>query len=75
MPMRVRKPENSEAGDRRRTWEPPALVEMKIGTETKSSRDPEDAMQPKEPPPPAAPMTKLGFYFEWGFPLSSRATK
>lgn len=73
--MPVSQPENSQTDDGCRTWEPPALVEMKIGTETKSSRDPEDAMQPKEPPRPAAPTTKLGFYFEWGFPLSSRATK
>jgi hypothetical protein len=73
--MRVRKPENSEADGGRRAWEPPALVEMKIGTETKSGRDPNDATQPKEPPQPAAPTSKLGFYFEWGFPLSSRATK
>jgi hypothetical protein len=73
--MRVRKPQNSESGDGRRKWEPPALVEIKIGAETKSSRDPDDATQPKEPPQPAAPTSKLGFYFEWGFPLSSRATK
>jgi hypothetical protein len=56
-------------------WEPPALVEMKIGAGTKSSRDPEDAAQLKAPSLPAAPTSKLGFYFEWGFPLSSRATK
>ncbi|MGA8614109.1 MAG: hypothetical protein WB760_21025 [Xanthobacteraceae bacterium] len=73
--MRVSQPENSAADDERRTWEPPALVEMKIGTETKSSRDPEDAALSKEPPQPAAPVSKLGFYFEWGFPLSSRVTK
>ena len=73
--MRVRKPENSETGEGRRMWEPPTLVEMKIGTATKSSRDPEDATQPKEPPQPAAAVSKLGFYFEWGFPLSSRVTK
>jgi hypothetical protein len=26
-----------------------------------------------EPAPPAAPATKLGFWFEWGFPLSARS--
>jgi hypothetical protein len=65
----------TEAAEGRRPWEPPALVEMKIGAQTKSGRDPEGATQSKEPPQPAAPTSKLGFYFEWGFPLSSRVTK
>ena len=73
--MGAEKSNKTEAADGRRPWEPPALVEMKIGTLTKSGRDPEDAPRPKEPPQPAAPTSKLGFYFEWGFPLSSRVTK
>ncbi len=73
--MGAEKSNKTGAADGRRPWEPPALVEMKIGTQTKSGRDLEDATRPKEPPQPAAPTTKLGFYFEWGFPLSSRVTK
>jgi hypothetical protein len=73
--MAVLPPKKSNVNIGRRKWEPPALVEMRIGTETKSSRDPQDAAQPKEPPQPSAPVSKLGFYFEWGFPLSSRVTK
>jgi hypothetical protein len=65
-------PVTCKAGAERAAWEKPALVELKIGTETKSNRDAED---PAEPPPPGAPMTKLGFSFEWGFPMSSRTEK
>lgn len=60
---------------RSRAWEPPALIELKIGAETKSNRDGGRARQVPAPPPPAAPMTKLGFSFEWAFPLSSRIEK
>jgi hypothetical protein len=56
-----------------RAWEPPALVELKIGSETKSNRDRGRAPQPAGPP--AAPVTKLGFSFELAFPLSSRIEK
>jgi hypothetical protein len=73
--MSVEKSPKTDAGDGRCAWERPSLVEMKIGTQTKSRRDREDLTQPKEPPHPSAPTSKLGFYFEWGFPLSSRITK
>ena len=62
----------------RQAWEPPALTKLAIGTETKSSRKNESAElktsgdQPPEPGAPAAPATKLGFSFEWAFPLSAR---
>jgi len=59
-----------------RAWEPPTLVEFKIGAETKSNRGRRPAPEPTEPAPsPAAPMTKLGFSLEWAFPLSSRVEK
>jgi hypothetical protein len=68
------------ASDTRRAWEPPALSRLAIGTETKSSRS--NAVgaesqtlgsdQPAHPQTPASPVTKLGFSFEWAFPLSAR---
>jgi hypothetical protein len=57
----------------RRAWEPPALAELKIGTETKSNRG--RASRSAEPPQPAAAATKLGFSLEWAFPLSRRFEK
>lgn len=63
----------------RQAWEPPALTKLAIGTETKSSSKNEFGVelktsgdQPAEPGAPAAPTTKLGFSFEWAFPLSAR---
>jgi len=64
----------------RRAWEPPALTRLAIGTETKSSGSDTTAAdsetlgpgQPAHPPAPASPATKLGFSFEWSFPLSAR---
>jgi hypothetical protein len=62
-----------------RAWEPPALTKLAIGTETKSSGKNESETEPTssgarrvEPGGPAAPATKLGFSFEWAFPLSAR---
>jgi hypothetical protein len=66
------------AAEARRVWEPPALTRLAIGTETKSSAKNElgaEAPGPDklaDPGPPAAPATKLGFSFEWAFPLSAR---
>ena len=68
------------AGGARRAWEPPALTKLAIGTETKSSGANELGAQAAtsgsdklaDPKPPAAPATKLGFSFEWAFPLSAR---
>jgi len=62
-----------------RSWEPPALTKLAIGTETKSSGKNESEAestssggQRVEPGGPAAPATKLGFSFEWAFPLAAR---
>jgi hypothetical protein len=60
---------------KRRAWRSPALTVLAIGPETRSSQ--RNAAQPSgssqtEPPPPAAPATKLGFALEWAFPLSAR---
>jgi hypothetical protein len=70
-------PTKSDGTDntKRRAWLPPALIVLAIGRETKSShRDAAQASDSsqKEPQPPAAPATKLGFSFEWAFPLSAR---
>jgi hypothetical protein len=73
----------SKTAAARQAWEPPALTKLAIGTETKSSRKNESRNesravlktsgdQPPEPGAPAAPATKLGFSFEWAFPLSAR---
>ena len=75
-PMRLSK----TAAQARRAWEPPALTRLAIGTETKSAgkNEPGAEMQTSaadklaQPKPPAAPATKLGFSFEWAFPLSAR---
>lgn len=65
---------NSKTGVDKCTWEPPRLIELKIGAQTKSRND-DDALRPTQPQPPAAPSTKLGFAFEWGLPLAYRGTK
>lgn len=63
-------------------WEPPTVTVLAIGTETKSvfekrrsprSENSESVHQRlAHPKPPAMPATKLGFAFEWSFPLSIR---
>jgi hypothetical protein len=70
---------SGNAADARRAWEPPALTKLAIGTETRSSGKNESDAAPTssggqlvEPDGPAAPATKLGFSFEWAFPLSAR---
>jgi hypothetical protein len=70
---------SKNAAKARRAWEPPALTKLAIGTETKSSGKNESEAEPTssdgqlvEPSAPAAPATKLGFSFEWAFPLSAR---
>lgn len=65
-----------------RAWEPPALTKLAIGTETRlavedgrsagSRTSSSDQPRSGHPRPPAAPATKLGFAFEWAFPLSTR---
>jgi len=73
------KTSSKNAAEARRAWEPPALTKLAIGTETKSSGNNESDAEPTssggqlvEPGAPAAPATKLGFSFEWAFPLSAR---
>lgn len=65
----------------RRAWQPPALVELPIGRETKSAAAnqqqaagaaPLGQVDRAEPASPAAPEAKFGFSMEWAFPLSAR---
>jgi len=65
----------------RRAWQPPALVELPIGRETRSATDnqqqaagaqPSRRIDRAEPQSPAAPEAKFGFSMEWAFPLSAR---
>ena len=55
----------------RRPWEPPLLSELSLRADTKSNR--EASSPPDHPPPPTAPMAKLGFSLESSFPLSARS--
>lgn len=78
-PSRSGNTSSKTAAKARRAWEPPALTKLAIGTETKSSGKKESDAELKssgdqmaEPGAPAAPATKLGFSFEWAFPLSAR---
>ena len=56
----------------RRAWEAPALVELAVGTETKSAGTKEPSATRPCPEAPPAPSAKLGFSFEMSFPLSAR---
>jgi hypothetical protein len=56
----------------RRAWEPPAIVELPIGRETKAATVEYGPDESTNPPLPASPATKLGFSFEMSFPLSVR---
>jgi hypothetical protein len=68
---------NQSTGDHgrgeRRAWQAPAFTELAIATETKSAIVGRN--DHTHPMVPTAPMTKIGFSFEVGFPLSSRTEK
>lgn len=53
-------------------WEPPAVTQMVIGTETKSAHRVGERPGLPEPAPPTPPATKLGFSFEMALPLAAR---
>jgi hypothetical protein len=67
--MRGRKSGRAVPG--KRTWQPPALTKLAIGTETKSGQTAARGARP-EPSPPAAPDSKFGFSFEMALPLATR---
>jgi hypothetical protein len=66
---------NSKQNGKRCAWEAPRLIELKIRAHTKSRTEAQDASQPAAPVPPTAPKSKLGFSFEWGFPLAFRGAE
>ena len=65
-----------------RSWVPPTVTKLAIGTQTKSPVEADPTLasgrggagtnSAVEPPPPQAPGTKFGFSLEWSFPLSVR---
>ncbi len=59
--------------DDKSTWEPPTVVKVAIGAETKTASHSETSAGLAEPGPPSVPATKLGFAFEMAFPMSSRS--
>ncbi len=62
--------------DARPNWEAPAFTKVPIasrtGAGTNVATDPARAV---EPVAPGQPLSKLGFSFEWSFPMSSRSDK
>jgi len=59
---------------RRPAWQKPALTELRINSQTKTHADDADSQLAEPPPPPAPTMDKLGFSFEWAFPMSTKVT-
>jgi hypothetical protein len=57
----------------RRVWEPPAVAQLAIGAETKSSQPSAAGAGSPEPQPPTSPAAKLGFSFEMALPLAVRS--
>lgn len=62
-----------------RSWVPPTVTKLAIGTQTKSPVEVDHtrvsgsgANSAVEPQPPRAPAMKFGFSLEWSFPLSAR---
>jgi hypothetical protein len=58
------------ASDAHPDWEAPAFTKLPIAGGTGSGAD---AAPPRaEPAAPGQPSSKLGFSFEWSFPMSTR---
>ena len=55
-----------------RAWEPPAITKLTARKGRAVSSEPSRAEQLAQPQPPSVPAAKLGFAFEWAFPLSAR---
>jgi hypothetical protein len=56
----------------RYAWEPPAVIQLLIGAETKSGHQAGGSTGLPEPQLPSPPATKLGFSFEMALPLAAR---
>jgi len=57
-------------------WEAPAFMKLPIVSRTGSGANvANDPPRVVEPAAPGQPLSKLGFSFEWSFPMSSRSDK
>jgi hypothetical protein len=57
-------------------WEAPAFTKLPIVSRTGSGANvANDLPRVVEPAAPGQPLSKLGFSFEWSFPMSSRSDK
>jgi hypothetical protein len=57
-------------------WEAPAFTKLPIVSRTGSGANvANDPPRVVEPAAPGQPLSKLGFSFEWSFPMSSRSDK
>lgn len=66
-------PSTSEAHP---VWEGPAFTKLPIVSRTGSGANvANDPPRVVEPAAPGQPLSKLGFSFEWSFPMSSRSDK
>ena len=66
-------PSTSEAHP---VWEAPAFTKLPIVSRTGSGANvANDPPRVVEPAAPGQPSSKLGFSFEWSFPMSSRSDK
>jgi hypothetical protein len=64
-------PSTSEAHP---VWEAPAFTKLPIVSRTGSGANvADDPPRVAEPAAPGQPLSKLGFSFEWSFPMSSRS--
>jgi hypothetical protein len=72
----------SDGSVHKRSWVPPKVTKLAIGTHTKSTVAVDHGLEAggassgsnsvAEPQPHRQPATKFGFSFEWSFPLSVR---
>jgi hypothetical protein len=72
------RPNNAAPGtsDAPQGWEAPAFTKLPIASRTGSGANmANDSSRAAEPAAPGQPLSKLGFSFEWSFPMSSRADK
>jgi hypothetical protein len=73
---------NRSAHGSGRSWVPPTVTKLAIGTQTKSPVAADHGVgsgagdsrsnSVVEPQPPRAPAMKFGFALEWSFPLAAR---
>jgi hypothetical protein len=69
------RPNNAAPGgsDAHPNWEAPAFTRLPIASGTGSGANVANEPTPAvEPAAPGRPVSKLGFSFEWSFPMSTR---